>query len=96
MQYFSQGTIAGGDNHRSNPWPTLSRVFGAAGLKNSAWRYMFEGIDINPKHVFKEFFHGDLYAASINNAKKLYLLHVFQAIFYEPDHKIGLSMPIKR
>ncbi|GAB3415235.1 hypothetical protein WB66_20140 [bacteria symbiont BFo1 of Frankliniella occidentalis] len=28
------------------------------GSEYCAWRYVFEGIDIDAKHVFKEFFHG--------------------------------------
>jgi len=28
------------------------------GSEYCAWRYVFEGIDIDTKHVFKEFFHG--------------------------------------
>ncbi|WWW30091.1 hypothetical protein V6L80_15530 [Erwinia persicina] len=57
---------------------------------------MFKGVDINPEHVFEEFFHDGLYAALLNIARKLYMQPIFQAIFYEPDHIIALSMPIKR
>ena len=60
------------------------------GSEYNAWRYVFERLDINSKHVFEEFFHGGLLTTFVELRKKLYKQHVFQAIYFEADHTFDL------